>query len=131
MIILHRAYLLTLLVLFVTAGSATAFEHEDKVLHFSVSTMLGAGAETYLHQTTDLNAYQRIGLGTFLGVMPGLAKEVIDSQKKDNYFSTGDMAANLGGSLVGALLGNWLNNKYWAQVEAGKERIGLTIGRSF
>jgi len=51
-----------------------------------------------------------------LGTLPGLFKEIVDSTKKDNLFSGGDLAADILGSFCGAFLSNLVNNKIQVNV---------------
>ena len=46
--------------------------------------------------------------GTLLGTLPGLLKEIADSQAPGNHFSGSDMAANVVGALAGTVLGDRL-----------------------
>jgi hypothetical protein len=62
---------------------------------------LRAAAETYVHYKTDLKAPSRVLLGTAVGSLPGLGKELTDSE-----FSGSDMAADVCGAFLGALIAN-------------------------
>jgi uncharacterized protein YfiM (DUF2279 family) len=102
---------LVALMLLCVSVSSHAFNEYDKVWHFSISAVFGAASETYLHYNTKLETPQRIVYSTFLGIVPGIFKELYDDRQKDNEFGWGDMAANAGGALVGALISNYVNNK--------------------
>jgi putative lipoprotein len=91
--------------------SSFAFNEYDKVWHFSISAVFGAASETYLHYNTKLETPQRIVYSTFLGIVPGIFKELYDDRQKNNQFDWGDMAANAGGAVVGALISNYVNTK--------------------
>ena len=98
------------------------FAEDDKVKHFGVSAMFGAGADTYLHYRTELKAVARIPLSTILGSLPGLAKEIIDSNEVDNSFSSSDMTANLAGAFVGAMVSSIFNDTIQIMMKHGKEK---------
>lgn len=105
---------------------------DDKVAHFSLSALFGAGAETILHYNTDLKDVGRVAAGTVLGTLPGLAKEIADSQESDNEFSQGDMLANMAGAFSGALLGNLVNNAIQVRVETdGKKQVSFLLRGKF
>jgi uncharacterized protein YfiM (DUF2279 family) len=115
--------------LFLIPTSSFAFNEYDKVWHFSVSAVFGAASETYLHYYTKIETPQRIVLGTFLGIIPGIAKELYDDSQRDNSFDWGDMAANAGGALVGALISNYVNNRI--QVSIDNKGKGATVSYRF
>ncbi len=88
------------------AGSAQACGHynddwtgRDKAAHFGVSFALGACASRLSDDT-----WTAFGLA----LMPGLAKEVYDSQQDCNRFSWKDMGWNAAGAYLGVRTGNWL-----------------------
>jgi len=103
--------------LFVAPVSSNAFNEYDKVLHFGVSGVFGAASETILHYNTNLNVPQRIASSTFLGIIPGIFKELYDDRQKDNSFDWGDMAANTGGAFVGAVISNYVNDKIQVSID--------------
>lgn len=88
----------------------------DKVKHFGVSALLGYafgyGIESYTqnnkHPKNDLF---KITVSTSLALSIGIAKEIYDSQQPNNHFSGADLAADFAGSLVGALLSNYIHRK--------------------
>ncbi|MCE3000041.1 MAG: hypothetical protein ACK59Y_02455 [Betaproteobacteria bacterium] len=43
-----------------------------------------------------------------MAMIPGLLKEISDSQKSNNHFSGKDMAANALGAALGVQFGNWI-----------------------
>lgn len=109
---------ITVVLLSVVPFSLCAFNEYDKVLHFSVSGVFGAASETYLHYNTKIETPKRIVFSTFLGIVPGIFKELYDDRQKDNSFDWGDMAANTGGALVGALISNYVNNKIQVSIDS-------------
>ncbi len=104
---------------------------EDNLKHVGVSFIFGAASETYLHHKTNLDAYERIILGTTLGTLPGLAKELIDSTKKGNHFSGTDLAADMVGALLGAVVGNFFNNIIKIKTESSKKKKTVLVSISF
>jgi len=62
-----------------------------------------------------------------LGTIPGLFKELIDSTKKGNRFSGGDLTADILGSFCGALLSNTINKKILVNVSLNKKRQIWTV----
>ena len=104
-------------IFFVFPASSYAFNEYDKVLHFSISSVFGAASETYLHHYTKIETPPRIIYSTFLGIVPGIFKELYDDGQKDQSFDWGDMAANTGGALVGALISNYVNNRIQVNID--------------
>jgi hypothetical protein len=95
----------------------------DFALHAGISSLFGAAGETFFHYKTDLEAPGRVLLGTVVGSLPGLAKELTDDR-----FSGTDMAADVGGAFIGALIANIVNTRLKVNVElhAGKTTVWLT-----
>ena len=122
-----------ILLIFIVIPTSTknAFAGDDKLLHFGFSSLFGAASESYLHYKTDLKAAERIILGTTLGTIPGLAKELIDSTKKGNHFSGGDLAADIAGVFVGAFIGNLVNNIIQVKIEKKGDNKTFTISLSY
>lgn len=86
----------------------------DKLLHFAVSTGLGASAATVFCTLSDDPPSLRLTLAGISALLPGLAKEIYDSGQPGNHFSGADLGFNLLGVLAGtatvALVG-WLLNR--------------------
>jgi uncharacterized protein YfiM (DUF2279 family) len=104
---------------------------DNRLLHFGISSVFGAAGESYLHYKTKLNTSGRIILGTALGSVPGLAKEIIDSTKKGNCFSGGDMTADIAGAFVGAVIGNIVNNIIQVKIEKKKDEKKIAVSLTF
>ena len=83
--------------LFCTTAHA---QQADKVQHFGVSFVVGFAAGNQWPNNKPL----AVGVA----MLPGLAKELSDSQKGGTGFSGGDMAANLLGAVTGVYTANWL-----------------------
>ena len=83
----------------------------DKLIHFGISVLFGAAGESHLHYATELNGNKRVFFGTILETLPGLFKELFDSAQMGYHFSGDDLAADVLGSFLGALLSNMVNNK--------------------
>lgn len=71
---------------------------KDKQKHFVISAALGSASYAYT---------QDRGQAFALALLPGLAKELADSQQEGNQFSGQDMAWNAAGALLGVQLGHW------------------------
>jgi uncharacterized protein YfiM (DUF2279 family) len=117
--------------IFILAANKNASAADDKLLHFGVSSLFGAASESYLHYKTNLKTPGRLIWGTTLGSIPGLAKEIIDSTKKDNHFSGGDMAADIGGAFVGALVANIFNNAIQVKIEKKEQEKMVVFSISY
>jgi uncharacterized protein YfiM (DUF2279 family) len=111
---------------------ASSFAFDDTTAHFGLSALFGAGAETVLHYRTDFEDVERVALGTLLGSVPGLAKEIIDSQEDGNEFSARDLAADVAGAFSGALLSNLFNNAVQVRIESGDgKHVSVVLGKQF
>lgn len=71
----------------------------DKAAHFGVSAALGVGAS----RLSD-DPWTAFGLA----LIPGVAKEVYDSQQDCKRFSWKDLSWDAAGAYVGVRAGNWL-----------------------
>jgi hypothetical protein len=104
---------------------ATSFAADG--LHFGLSAVFGAASETVLHYKTDLNDAGRITLGTILGSLPGLAKEISDNTKEDNHFSGRQMGIDVAGAFVGAVIADLINNKIQMRIETNKKTTVISL----
>jgi len=128
----NRIFIWILLFLIViSAANKNTSAADNKLLHFGVSSVFGAASESYLHYKTNLKTPGRLIWGTTLGTIPGLAKEIIDSTKKDNYFSGSDMAANIAGAFAGALVANIFNNAIQVKIEKKEEEKMIVFSISY
>ncbi|MFC1461160.1 hypothetical protein ACFLQR_01405 [Verrucomicrobiota bacterium] len=85
-----------------------------------------------MHYKTEIGTPVRICLGTAIGSVPGLAKEIIDSTQEDNYFSGTDMAADVLGALAGTVVSSLLNDVIQVRIGSGKEaRISVSVAYNF
>jgi uncharacterized protein YfiM (DUF2279 family) len=74
----------------------------DKILHFTISGVIGGGMEYYLYKQGRHSMKERIVIASVVGTIPGLAKEIMDSREKGNRFSKSDLAYDAAGAIVGA-----------------------------
>ncbi len=110
---------------------ANSLAETDKALHFGLSAVFGAAGESVLHHKTQMGTAERIVYGTIIGSLPGLAKEIIDSGRTDNHFSGGDMAANIAGALIGAVVANVVNNRILISVDRGEKKVSVSMQFDF
>jgi len=111
---------------------ANSFAVDDKTAHFGLSALFGASAETVLHYRTGVETVERVALATLLGSVPGLAKEISDSQQDGNEFSGRDLAADVAGAFSGAFLSNLFNNAIQVRIESGDgKRLSVVLGKQF
>ena len=108
-----------------------SFADDNVGLHFGLSALFGAASESVLHYKTKLGTVERILYGTALGSIPGLAKELIDSGQDDNHFSGTDMAADVAGALVGAVLANIINDKIQVDVDPQEKKATVSLMYEF
>jgi len=109
-----------------------SFAVDDKTAHFGLSALFGAGAETVLHYRTDFEDVERVALGTLLGSIPGLAKEIIDSRQDGNEFSGRDLTADVAGAFSGAFLSHLFNNAIQVRLESGDgKQLSVVLDKQF
>jgi putative lipoprotein len=72
---------------------------EDKQLHFAVSAVLGVAAYSQTHERATAFGW---------AMLPGILKEVADSQQESNQFSGKDLAWDAAGAFVGVQAGHWM-----------------------
>ena len=129
---MSRKFVICLVMMLACFPCANSFAFDDKIAHFGLSALFGAGAETILHYRTDFEDVERVALGTLLGSVPGLAKEIIDSQEDGNEFSARDLTADVAGAFSGALLSNLFNNAIQVRIESGDEKqVSVVLDRKF
>jgi len=125
-----RKRLILVVMIFAAFASADSLAVDDKTAHFGLSALFGAGAETVLHYRTDLESVHRVAVGTLLGSVPGLAKEIADSQQDGNEFSGSDLTADVAGAFFGAFLSNLFNSAIQIQVESdGGAQLSVVLGK--
>jgi uncharacterized protein YfiM (DUF2279 family) len=122
---------ISLFLIFISISSENAYGGDDKLKHFGVSSIFGATSESILHYKTKLKTSERIILGTTLGSLPGLAKELIDSTKAGNQFSGSDLAVDIAGAFFGAAVANFFNNLIQIKIEKIEENKSISISLSY
>ena len=103
-IIMHFSRLIQVLFLCCIFSSASwANENEnwgpDKAQHLIISTAIGTVTSQLTENPTD---------AFLLALTPGLLKEILDSQKPNNYFSKADLLADAVGAAIGVKLGGMI-----------------------
>lgn len=58
------------------------------------------------------------------GIVPGISKVLYGDRQRDNSFDWGDMAANGGGALGGALVSICVNNKIQLSIDSRWKAAG-------
>lgn len=91
------------IILYTVLSPEHILAQSDKRKHFWISTIFGATSETFLYYETGLKIPKSIFIGTVIGTLPGIAKELIDSSKEDNYFDNNDLSADIIGAFTGVL----------------------------
>jgi uncharacterized protein YfiM (DUF2279 family) len=122
---------ISLFLILISISNEKAFAGDDRLKHFGISSLFGAASESVLHYKTNLNPSERIILGTTLGSLPGLAKELIDSTKSGNQFSGNDLAADIAGAFLGAVVANFFNNLIQIKIEKAEENKSFSISLSY
>ena len=109
--------------------SSAAYATNDKTLHFGVSSIAGYLAETVIHSSSvvENSSTKRVVYGTLLGTVPGLVKEVLDSNEANNNFSGGDMVANVVGAFTGSFIANNINNRLNVSVTKNKDDYYIAL----
>jgi uncharacterized protein YfiM (DUF2279 family) len=120
-----------LLFILISISNKNAYPGDDRLAHFGISSIFGAASESILHYKTKLKTPERIILGTTLGSLPGLAKELIDSTKEGNQFSGSDLAVDIAGAFFGAVVANIFNNLIQIKIKKTAENKALSISLSY
>lgn len=94
-----RITTLTLASALLISTPALANDDSDKFKHAAVSFALGTASGAFFE-----NKWTAFGVA----MIPGLVKEISDSQKSNNHFSGKDMAANALGAALGVQFGHWI-----------------------
>ena len=93
-----------------TRASAPAFAQsdswtgQDKVKHFGVSAPMGLLGAKFAGPTAS--TAERVMYGALIGSLPGIAKELTDLRTPGATPSMKDMAFNVAGAAIGALMGD-------------------------
>jgi len=99
----------------------------NSIKHYGFSALFGFASETIVHnEYTHLDDFDKIALGTAIGSVPGLFKELTD-----DHFSTSDMAFDIAGAFTGAIFSNYLNNNTSIFVTHNKKKEATKIHLSY
>jgi hypothetical protein len=82
----------------------TSFADDNFDQHFTLSVLFGAIGETTVHNRETFNVTKKILVGTVIGSVPGLIKEIGDSTNNNNYFSETQILYDVMGSAVGSII---------------------------
>ncbi|WP_207680992.1 hypothetical protein [Desulfonema magnum] len=119
-----------LVFLFLSVTDMSAMDDTQK--HFAISAICGAGSETFLHYKTEFGTTERVLLGTAMGSIPGLAKELADSAEQGNEFSQSDLTADIMGAFAGAVISTLFNDAIQISMfSPGKKGVGFTFAYNF
>ncbi len=91
------------------ASAADRWDGRDKAEHVAVSAVLGT--ITSLHFEDKWTAFG-------VAMIPGVAKEIYDSQQKGNHFSGKDLTADALGAAFGVQFGHWMLTRNGATYRA-------------
>ena len=96
-----KYYFLALLLFFSNSSMAAGDEWTggDKTAHFGISAAMGLAAYSYTEDKTTAFG---------MAMVPGIIKEVADSQKEGGRFSEKDLAWDALGAFVGVQAGGWM-----------------------
>ncbi len=99
----------------------------DLMAHFGSSTAYGLLTGTVMyHCAEQTGPVERVLTSTGLALVPGLAWEIKDEFKRDNYFGWVDLLADGIGALTGSLVAELVNSQFW--ISASGKQIKL-IGK--
>lgn len=84
-----------------TTRSGQGFSHNGYKEHFAVSALVGLAVSNHVETESAARAWA-------YAMVPGLLKEILDSQQRGNHFSSRDMIANALGAAVGVGAGRVL-----------------------
>lgn len=89
-------------------ASAGFFQEEDKQMHMKVSVPFGAVGglickKNYQGRGLALSGWKAIACGTIIGMVPGLAKEAVDSRPGGSGWDNRDLAADALGAFIGSV----------------------------
>lgn len=115
-----------ILSLFLTIFPPSLYATNDKTLHFGFSAVAGYLAETTLHKQLN-SENKRIVYSTALGTVPGLIKEMIDSNEEGNEFSGDDMLANIAGAFTGAFIASKVNNQLFTTLQKHEDGYSVAL----
>jgi len=76
----------------------------DKVQHFSYSCLISLGCQYVLVNKFDNAEEESLPMSSAMSLIAGLLKEINDSRGNNGLFSLKDMAANMAGIALAALI---------------------------
>lgn len=117
-----KSKILLLALFFLIPVSSFAGDDKNFGLHFGLSAILGGVSESLIHHNTDLEAKKRIIYGTAIGTFPGLVKEISDSN-----ISETDMAGNVLGAFVGAIVANYINERLLMSINKQGDKTSVFL----
>ena len=120
---MKKSLLLTLLSFLIVISPTAIAVDNTSVQHFGVSATFGYMAENFLVQNTAMDINERVLVATAMASLPGLVKEL-----SDPVFDQEDMAFNVMGAFVGAMLGQYFNKYVVLGFERDESRNSNAIG---
>jgi len=79
--------------------------------HFGWSAIMGVFGETTVHERETFNVPMKILVGTVIGTVPGVIKEIFDGTESDNHFSEEQVLYDVMGSAVGSIIAYKYNSR--------------------
>lgn len=96
-----RMILLTLILVLLSTSRLPAQIENDKIAHFAVGTLAGAGGAFIASELTNRNRFWTVTGSITASLLAGLAKEALDVQNSNSWDNADLGATVLGGVTVG------------------------------
>jgi len=122
-----KLFLIPLLFCSLLFGDSLHFT-QDKKKHLGISFALGNATALYMQYNYPHNSYAKnLLISTSLATIPGIVKELSDSQKNNNHFSSADLTYDILGSFLGAITGVTIGKKIFVNIKEKKIAYNMTF----